>query len=224
VALILIYWAISLPPVARGLQKVKAPAPAVFQRTTGSHDAVPIVVLGNGTMAWGGEGALIDVLLPQTGYNAIAAIERYHRFPESMLIVSGGRAREDSTPEAVVIRDALLKNGVPPDHIVLEVNSRNTREQAVEVGRLLKMRGVQTCVLATSPEHMTRAVDLFRREGIDAIPAPTQSQLFSPLWAPSGRERWWLWLVPSSEARAVSRDVFYEAFAWIYYRARGWVS
>jgi uncharacterized SAM-binding protein YcdF (DUF218 family) len=221
--LVVMYWAMSLPPMARGLQLVKVPRPSGVRGPQSSSDAIPIVVLGNGTMAWGGEGAVIDVLLPQTGYNAIAAIERYRRFPDSTMIVSGGAAREGATPEAAVIRDALLKNGVRPDQIELEVASRNTHEQAIGVARLLRQRRVQVCYLATSPQHMARAVDLFRAEGIDVVPAVARSQLFSPLWDPSGAGSWWLWAVPSSEARAVSRDVVYEAFAWIYYRARGWV-
>jgi hypothetical protein len=70
---------------------------------------------------------------------------------------------------------------------------------------------------------MTRAADLFRREGIDTSPVMARSQLYSPLWDPPGEGRWWLWLAPSSEARTVSRDVIYEVFAWVYYRARGWI-
>jgi uncharacterized SAM-binding protein YcdF (DUF218 family) len=223
VGLLVLYWAMSLPPVARGLQMLALTRPPARQSAAPASHAVPIVVLGNGTMAWAGEGVVIDVLLPQTGYNTIAAIERYRRFPESTVIVSGGKARDDATPEAVVIRDALVKSGVPEDHIVLESTSKNTREQAREVARLLKGQGIHACVLTTAAEHMARAIDLFQAEGIEAIPAAAESQLFSPLWDPTGRGGRWLWLVPSSEARAVSRDVFYEAFAWIYYRAHGWV-
>jgi len=222
VALVAMYWAISMPPVARGLQVVAGvrPAKPPSERPQRDQD-LPIVVLGNGTMAWTGNGAVIDVLLPQTGMNAIRAIERYHQSPDSMLIASGGAA-EDGTPEAVLIRDALLKNGVPTERIVLEAASRNTHQQAVEVARMLKVQGVHACLLVTSAQHMARAVDSFRSQGIEAIPLAAESQLFSPLWASSGQAHWWLWMIPSSEARAVSRDVMYELFASIYYRARGW--
>lgn len=223
VALVTMYWAMSLPPIARGLQAVAVPRPSMLRSAKPPDQVLPIVVLGNGTMAWTGDGAVIDVLLPQTGLNAIRAIERYHQSPNSMLIVSGGPAGEGATPEAVVIRDALLKGGVPAERIVLEATSKNTHEQAVEVARMLKAQGVHACLLATSAQHMARAVDLFRSQGIEAIPAAAESQLFSPLWASSGQSHWWLWMVPSSEARAVSRDVVYELFASIYYRARGWV-
>ncbi len=37
------------------------------------------------------------------------------------------------------------------------------------------------------------------------------------------RAHWWSWLIPSSQARIVSRDVLYEVIASPYYRIRGWV-
>jgi hypothetical protein len=66
---------------------------------------------------------------------------------------------------------------------------------------------------------MGRALELFRREGIDALPMPATSEA----WTPANRGNRWKWVVPSSQARAVSRDVIYEWLAWPYYRMRGWL-
>jgi hypothetical protein len=43
------------------------------------------------------------------------------------------------------------------------------------------------------------------------------------MWDPSATGHWWSWIVPTADARAMSRDVFYEMVAWPYYRMRGWV-
>jgi uncharacterized SAM-binding protein YcdF (DUF218 family) len=109
--------------------------------------------------------------------------------------------------------------GTRTDHVVLETHSANTHEQVIEIAKILSAHGERRCVVVTSPQQMTRAVDLFRREGIAPFPFPADSQL----WAPAKTPHWWSWLVPSSEARAVSRDVVYEWMAWPYYRVRGWV-
>ena len=66
---------------------------------------------------------------------------------------------------------------------------------------------------------MDRAVDLFAHEGIKALPL----YVTSVPWSLGDDARWWDWIVPSTAARAVSRDVIYELLAWPYYRVRGWV-
>jgi hypothetical protein len=67
---------------------------------------------------------------------------------------------------------------------------------------------------------MSRAIDLFRHEGIEALPLSAGAIM----WAPTMDKHWWSWVAPSTPARAVSRDVFYELIAWPYYRLRGWVN
>jgi uncharacterized SAM-binding protein YcdF (DUF218 family) len=73
--------------------------------------------------------------------------------------------------------------------------------------------------MITSPQQMDRALDSFRKEGIEALPMPTNDEA----WNPAKNGRWWDWVIPSAQARAVSRDVIYEFLAWPYYRMRGWL-
>ena len=119
-----------------------------------------------------------------------------------------------ATSEGAVIRDALIRNHVPPDHIIVEDNSGTTREQAVESAKILRRLGATTCVVVTTPQQMGRAIDLFAREGITVLPL----QAGSLLWGIDATQPWWHWLIPSTAARAVSRDVIYELMAWPYYR------
>jgi uncharacterized SAM-binding protein YcdF (DUF218 family) len=220
VALVVVYWTMSFPFVARGLQAVQHVRQAPGSDAPLPAAPVPIVVLGNGIGGYSAAGANFEVPLGQTAMNTLFAVARYRRYPSSEVIASGGtQPGHDTAPEADVIRDGLLRNGVPADRILLERRSINTRDQAVEVSRILTRLGQNQCVLVTSPQQMPRAVALFRKEGITAGPLPAGSQV----WAPSGTARWWKWLMPSTEARAVSRDVVYELMAWPYYRLRGWL-
>jgi len=179
------------------------------------------VVLGNGLGGYAAFGGRVEVPMDRTAMNTLFALDRYRRYPTSTLIASGGRHPDapDGVPEAAIISDALRRNGVPLDHILLETASSSTKEQADATSRMLNDRGDRTCILVTSPQQMARAIDLFRRNGIVAIPLPARSLM----WAPE-ETHWWSWLLPTTEARAVSRDVIYELMAWPYYRMRGWVS
>ena len=218
VSLVVLYWVMSVPAVARGLQSAR------FGRTSDPpsnlpQEPLPIVVLGNGVGGYSALGGRIELPLGQTAMNTLFALDRFRRQPASMLIASGGAQAEGGYAEGAIIRDALVRNHVPPDHIIVEDQSGSTREQAVESAKILRRIGATTCVVVTTPQQMGRAVDLFAREGIKVLPL----QAGSLLWGIDATAPWWHWLIPSTVARAISRDVIYELMAWPYYRLRGWV-
>jgi uncharacterized SAM-binding protein YcdF (DUF218 family) len=218
VSLVVLYWVMSVPAVARGLQGARfgrmSEPPSILP-----EQPLPIVVLGNGLGGYSALGGRIELPLGQTAMNTLFALDRFRRQPASMLIASGGVQAEGGYAEGAVIRDALIRNHVPPDHIIVEDNSGTTREQAVESSKILRRLGATTCVVVTTPQQMGRAIDLFAREGITGLPL----QAGSLLWGLGATQPWWRWLIPSTVARAVSRDVIYELMAWPYYRLRGWV-
>jgi len=217
-SLVVLYWVMSVPAVARGLQtaqrgRVSDPPSNLPQ------DPLPIVVLGNGLGGYSALGGRIELPLGQTAMNTLFALDRFRSVPASMLIASGGVQVEGGYSEGAVIRDALIRNHVPADHIIVEDTSGTTREQAIASSRILNRLGATTCVVVTTPQQMGRAVDLFAREGIKVLPLRAGSLL----WGIDESSPWWHWLIPSTVARAVSRDVIYELMAWPYYRLRGWV-
>jgi len=220
-ALVVVYWVISVPVVAHGLQSAQRTRPAEPARGLPTAP-LPIVVLGNGIEGYAALGGRIETPGGRTAMNTLFALDRFRAYPMSMVIASGGidPAVHGGYPEGAVIRDALIRNSVPPDRIIVEGTSRTTREQAVESTRILRQLGASTCIVVTSPQQMGRALDLFGHEGIKALPL----YVTSLPWTIRDSASWWEWLVPSTAARAVSRDVIYELIAWPYYRIRGWVS
>ena len=220
VALVLFYWVISVPVVAHGLQTAQR-----GRRSAPSNNLpdspLPIIVLGNGVGGYGALGGWIEVPDGRTAMNTLFALHRFRAYPTSTLIASGGVQPSSRTgyPEGAVIRDALIRNHVPPERIIVEGTSTTTREQALASTNILKQLGASTCIVVTSPQQMGRAVDLFAHQGITALPLYVSSLPFTL----GDGAPWWDWLVPSTAARAVSRDVIYELMAWPYYRARGWV-
>jgi uncharacterized SAM-binding protein YcdF (DUF218 family) len=219
-AVTVLYWVMSLPAVAVTLQRAQTKSPATTDE--GGPVPLPIVVLGNGLGGYNAFGGTFEVPLGQTAMNTLFALNRFRRYPDSLLIASGGTQPGNSggTSEAAVIADALRRNGVPADRIVLESTSTTTREQALATAHILQARGHARCILVTSPQQMARAADVFQSAGIAVVPLAAGSVV----WSPSETSHWWSWLAPSASARAVSRDVVYELMAWPYYRLRGWVS
>jgi uncharacterized SAM-binding protein YcdF (DUF218 family) len=82
--------------------------------------------------------------------------------------------RADLPDEGAILRQAALMRGVPAERIVMtEGVVNNTAGEAREVKLLMAKHGWRRVVVVTSAFHMPRAMLLMRREGVDAIPFPT---------------------------------------------------
>ncbi|MEJ5338079.1 MAG: YdcF family protein [Aquificaceae bacterium] len=88
------------------------------------------------------------------------------------LILSGG-ASIGKLPEAEVMRQVLEELGVDKNSIITEVRSRDTFENARYVKEICKRRGFERVALITSAYHMPRAVETFKRSGLEVVPYPT---------------------------------------------------
>jgi len=67
--------------------------------------------------------------------------------------------------------DLALLLGVNKENIILEDASKDTKDQAILIKGIL---GNDKFVLVTSASHMPRSMALFRKQGMDPIPAPTE--------------------------------------------------
>lgn len=88
--------------------------------------------------------------------------------PQSRLVLSGGGRHLLS--DAEMMEKLALQLGVPADRIILETQSTTTAEEAMFLKDLLQ---AQRFILVTSARHMARAMTVFRKAGLDPIPAPT---------------------------------------------------
>jgi uncharacterized SAM-binding protein YcdF (DUF218 family) len=202
------YWMAALPVTADALRSIALSRANRLRDAALDRAADAIVVLGNGSIAYHSPNGSVDMPLPQTASNILEALDQHRKRPAVPMIASGGAIH--SVPEAHLIRDALIANGVSGDLVFVEDESTNTREQAAGVSRLMKSKGMSVCWLVTSSTHMPRAMSAFRAEGIGTIPEPA---------APPGSAQatGWLRYLPSSDARSVSSDAIYEMAASSYY-------
>jgi uncharacterized SAM-binding protein YcdF (DUF218 family) len=120
------------------------------------------------------------------------------------VIVSGGPAEH---PQANAMRTFLVSQGVPDSAIISERRSTSTRENALFTKELLTASDGKL-VLMTSDYHMHRAVQVFRKAGINVLPRPIPD---ASKRGSSWPGRWPAFL-----------DLCVETVKIGYYRVRGW--
>ena len=105
------------------------------------------------------------------------AARLYHAGKVQKLLLSGGVVRSGDDSEAEAMRSLAADLGVPPEALLLEGRSTDTRGNADETLALLKGLGVREIVLVTSALHMPRARKTFEERGIRVRPAPTDFEV-----------------------------------------------
>ena len=186
------------------------------QSAADARGADVVVLLGGGATSFRAGGHTVGLLTRPSLMRTLEAARVYRTIGHGTIIASGGAVRQgvDLTPEATLMRDILIGAGVPSRDVVEESASRNTREQAVIVGDMLKARGVTTFVLVTSPTHMRRSLAAFRAVGLD--PVPSVSLVRSEhLDAPP-------LLLPTDDSLVESGEAIYDYAARVYYGLKGW--
>ncbi len=96
------------------------------------------------------------------------------------LIVTGA-AVGPPPAEAEIMHTLALARGVGEDRIVVENRARNTFENALYSGLIMRRRGWRQAIVVTDAFHMPRTLFVFRRLGLDvegdAVCAPAAAGL-----------------------------------------------
>lgn len=174
-----------------------------------------IVVLGGAVMPAADSRPFTHI--HTTADRAWHAARLFHAGKAPIIVASGGTVWpvSDPTSAAACMRELLEGLGVPTEAIVLEEESRNTRQNATHTVRVATERGIGDVLLVTSPWHMPRAVATFRAAGLPVVPAPSalaRGPFGGGLQA----------FVPSATALATNTKAMRELLAQIVYRWRGW--
>jgi len=182
-----------------------------------ARGAKVVVVLGAGSLNLRAVSRQLSFVTAEAGLRVLEVARLFELLDAPLVIASGGTTERDTraAPESVALQRALISVGVPEDRILLESESKNTRDEAIVVKRMLAERGLTDFVLVTSPLHMRRSLLVFEQQGMHPIPSPSPlvPERSSPgsLFLPSA-----LWL-------QLSDAVFYEWLARVYYWRQGWL-
>jgi len=159
-----------------------------------------------------------DSNLPITGQLSDASLVRlaesiriHRELPQSKLILSGGAVFSTIT-EAKVMADVAIVLGVDAKNLILESESKDTKDQARLIQNIV---GDNRFILVTSASHMPRSMALFQKKGMCPIPAPIghriiEKQKLTPAM-----------FFPSADSIEKMERVFYEYLGLAWARLRG---
>lgn len=116
-----------------------------------------------------------DITMNFAASRMTKAVELARLHPEAKVVFTGGGANLLSTvveTEADGARLLFEALGLPPERLIMEDKSRNTRENAAFTRRLVDPKPGERWLLVTSAWHMPRSMGVFRKAGfqVEAFP------------------------------------------------------
>ncbi|MBW4678890.1 MAG: YdcF family protein [Microcoleus vaginatus WJT46-NPBG5] len=185
-----------------------------------------IVVLGGAVKPAFSPRPWVDV--SEAGDRILHGAQLYRQGKAPFLILSGGRIewKGGGPAESEDMAKIAETMGVPKDAILQDPTSLNTHENAVNVRKILDSQGIRRQVLlVTSAMHMPRSLLIFKRQGIQATPAPTDF-LVSEQELQEINSSWQstlLNILPDADNLQQTTKALKEYIGLVVYRLRGWL-
>ncbi|MDH5730307.1 MAG: YdcF family protein [Gammaproteobacteria bacterium] len=211
--LVLFYLA-ATPLVSTFLISWVEPYPALDIHKFEHQDAQAIVILGGGRHFPAPEydGDTVSMAaLTRLSYGSLLA----HKTKLPVLVTGGVAPGSQLQSEAQLMANTLEQIFQIKVKWV-EGKSLNTAENAIFSAEILKQEKISSIFLVTQAWHLARAVDIFERQGLTVIPAPTY---FVGLSNSKGAQ-WLLELLPSTTALEYTRHALHEMLGRIWYWLR----
>ncbi len=173
-------------------------------------------------------GAVIPSLTPddrvyfQKGADRVVHTVQLYKlgFLEKILVSGGsGRLIDIQEREADKFKEAMVLMGVPDSVIILENETRNTHESAVEVKNMLDSLGYEArqCLLITSAFHMRRSQACYRKVGLMV------DNFTTDFYAHPRTYSFDSFLFPKMEALIIWHKLVREWVGYIAYRLAGYI-
>jgi len=171
------------------------------------YDAV--LLLGG----YGARGPTRDFELTDASDRLMRAWELVREGRAARIVLAGGG--DDPTETEADLAAALLERmGVPRTSLLLDRTSRNTRENALEIRKLVDRHALERLVLVTSAFHMQRSLECLH--AVDLHPDALATDHRAPPWhGPLDA------VAPRASHLATSELALRELAGRVVYRARG---
>ena len=159
------FYLFSITPVA---DFILSPLENKYQAYNSQEEAENIVLLISGVKE--GEMSFPSKLTEPSLYRALEAVKIYFKMEKKpKIIISGSNPISSSRKPGEEISKFIQTLNVPSEDIILEQNSKNTYQAAVEVEKIIKQ---SSFILTTSAYHLPRSMYIFKKQGMSPIPAP----------------------------------------------------
>lgn len=152
------------------------------------------------------------------GNRVIKAIRLFRQKAAAIIIMTGGSGDlfDPNFKEAVYMKELAMEFGVPGEKIIVETQSRTTKENVVYTKQILDKIQAQRVILVTSAFHLPRSYALFKKIGIDAIPVATDFYVTDEKYDPFS-------FIPNSGNLSLSSIAIKEYVGLFVYRLMGWI-
>ena len=117
------------------------------------------IVLGGSTRYYDNDSK--RMVFSSSADRLMQAVDLYHKGKIKKIFLSGGSGfvNFQDWKESEKLFPLLVSNGVKAEDILMENNSRNTYENAIETAKVLNQKGITSkCLLITSAFHMRRSL------------------------------------------------------------------
>lgn len=102
--------------------------------------------------------------------NRAHEVLRLYEKMDNLKVITSGFAGAKKISDAQEAKERLIQLGIKEEDILIQATPQDTYEEAVEVKKLV---GNEPLIVVTSAIHMPRAMLIFKNEGLNVIPAPT---------------------------------------------------
>ena len=150
----------------------------------------------------------------------VQSMELFYRNKAKHIIISSGSGSLVYTDvkEADLLRDQMIRIGIPADKLIAENQSRNTYENAKNTAEIIQKSDFKPpFLLVTSAFHMRRSMLCFQKQGIDVIPFAVDQHSGQIMFTPDKL------LLPSPEVLLDWDLLFHEWFGIAVYKVMGYL-
>jgi uncharacterized SAM-binding protein YcdF (DUF218 family) len=213
--MVFLYWGLSLPAVSSALIARSAGRFGTVRTGADARGARVLVAIGNGSVHYTDGACAVDYLARRSVFCVFETARVYMLTRPEVVIVTGGSAGDPNrTPEALLMRDLLVRLDVPGECIRAETGSLTTREQVDNVAAMIRAHGAAgPVVVVTTSAHMPRVVALFDESHVEVVGSVTPELRYD-----EGAAGWRRWR-PSMAALTGSASALYELLARAHNRA-----
>ena len=183
-----------------------------------SNDAQAIVVLAGGIRYSTVPGLPVASLDKATSEACQYAAYLHNHWRPLPVLVSGGTSnppRPNEPSLTILMKDALVMDGVPQATIWSETSSLTTHENAVFSAQLLRQNGIKSIVLITDARHMWRSALSFRKQGLKVVPAACDYRTGGGLLPTD--------FLPDTDQIGYFEEMLHETLGLIWYKVHGWI-
>jgi len=210
---LLLLWALSTEPVRDMLTQPLEFQYSVFNLADVPQEHSAIVLLGGGLYEAAPEYAGEDMLNNDALMRTVYAADIARKTGLDVYATGGIPLNQANRAEGEVMRDWLIRWGLPESKVFAESASDNTWQNAIYTRAILEEKGIKVILWVTSAWHMPRAVWCFEAQGLKVISAPTG--FLTKQKAYDLRS-----YMPSGHVLANSTDALHEYLGMLWYRLR----